>query len=83
MPMQIGGMTTTAARMTPFTLIIAFPLRFQSTGGKAKEHLFLDSGEDVEMKTAEGKSTYVDFSAESDGKKVRLLPQVQSIGECI
>lgn len=34
---------------------------------------------DLEMKIAEGKSTYVDFSAESDGKKVRLVPQVQSI----
>lgn len=78
LPMQRGGMTTTAARMTPFTLIIAFPLGFQSTGGKAKGHLFLDSGEDVDMKIAEGKSTYVDFSAESDGKKVRLVSQVES-----
>jgi len=78
LPMQRGGMTTTAARMTPFTLIIAFPLGFQSTGGKAKGHLFLDSGEDVDMKIAEGKSTYVDFSAESDGKKVRLVSEVES-----
>jgi len=80
LPMQRGGLTTTAARMTPFTLIVAFPLGFESTGGKAKGHLFLDGGEDVEMKIAEGQSTYIDFSAESDGKKLRVMSQVQSGG---
>jgi len=78
LPMQRGGLTSTAARMTPFTLIVAFPLGFESTGGNAKGHLFLDGGEDVEMKIAEGKSTYIDFSAESDGKKARLVSHVQN-----
>uniref|UniRef100_A0A0C9QTK6 TSA: Wollemia nobilis Ref_Wollemi_Transcript_10409_2825 transcribed RNA sequence n=1 Tax=Wollemia nobilis TaxID=56998 RepID=A0A0C9QTK6_9CONI len=77
LPMQQGGMTTREAMMTPYTLVVAFPLGFESAGGKAQGHLFVDGGEDVEMKIAEGTSTYVEFFGESDGKTVRVRSEVQ------
>jgi alpha-glucosidase (family GH31 glycosyl hydrolase) len=53
-PTQQGGMTTTAARTTPFTLLV--PL---SKSGSASGDLFLDDGEQISLQTY----TYVSYSA--------------------
>eukprot|EP01018_Ginkgo_biloba_P027126 Gb_06380 [translate_table: standard] len=77
LPMQQGGLTTREARKTPFTLVVAFPLGYEASGGEAKGKLFLDGGENVEMKIEEGKSSYVEFFANVDGNKVRVRSEVQ------
>ncbi|GLJ09405.1 hypothetical protein SUGI_0108790 [Cryptomeria japonica] len=77
LPMQQGGYTTREARKTPFTLVVAFPLGFESSGGNAQGDLYLDGGEDLDMKLEDGKSTYVKLYGESDGKKVRVWTEVQ------
>ncbi|GLJ21746.1 hypothetical protein SUGI_0405690 [Cryptomeria japonica] len=77
LPMQQGGLTTREARKTPFTLVVAFSKGLNYSGAKAKGQLFLDNGEDVEMKLQEGSSTYVNFFGESDGKKLTVISEVQ------
>ncbi|KAL2559020.1 Alpha-xylosidase 1 [Forsythia ovata] len=47
--------------MTPFSLVIAFPIG--ATEGEAKGNLFVDDDELPEMKLGNGYSTYVDFYA--------------------
>ncbi|KAL8531678.1 hypothetical protein ACS0TY_008320 [Phlomoides rotata] len=60
-PMQQGGTISKDARMTPFTLVVAFPLGAME--GKCKGSLFLDDDELPEMRLGNGRSTYVDFYA--------------------
>jgi alpha-glucosidase (family GH31 glycosyl hydrolase) len=56
-PTQQGGMTTTEARATPFTLYV--PL---STTGSAEGQLFLDDGEQVSLE----QWTYISYAATSN-----------------
>ncbi|KAL3636091.1 NAD(P)H-dependent D-xylose reductase (XR) [Castilleja foliolosa] len=65
-PMQRGGLISKEARMTPFTLVVAFP--FGTEKGEPKGNLFLDDDELPEMGLGNGKSTYVDFYAETVGQ---------------
>lgn len=97
-PMQQGGLTTAAARRTPFSIVVALPdasvlgdanteescsklageMMLLGEGGLletgtsgwvqprfvcAAGGLFLDSGDDLEMKVAAPSSTYVSFQA--------------------
>ncbi|XP_022868169.1 alpha-xylosidase 1-like [Olea europaea var. sylvestris] len=74
-PMQQGGLISKEARMTPFTLIVTFPLG--STSGEAKGNLFLDEDELPEMELGNGYSTYVDFSATVSKGTVKVWSDVQ------
>ncbi|XP_009799141.1 alpha-xylosidase 1 [Nicotiana tabacum] len=74
-PMQRGGMLTKEARMTPFTIVVAFPLG--ATQGEAKGKLFLDEDELPEMKLGNGQSTYIDFYATTSNGTVKIWSEVQ------
>ncbi|KAM3328383.1 alpha-xylosidase 1 [Capsicum galapagoense] len=74
-PMQRGGMLTKHARMTPFTIIVAFPLG--ASQGEAKGNLYLDEDELPEMKLGNGKSTYMDFYATATNGTVKIWSEVQ------
>ncbi|KAJ7216187.1 hypothetical protein O6H91_Y471800 [Diphasiastrum complanatum] len=64
-PMQEEALTTTLARTTPFTLLVAFSLEdHEEKANTASGKLFLDDGEAMEMKIKAGKSTLVQYSAE-------------------
>ncbi|KAK6788662.1 hypothetical protein RDI58_012460 [Solanum bulbocastanum] len=75
LPMQRGGMLTKEARMTPFTIVVAFPLG--ASEGVAKGNLFLDDDELPEMKLGNGKSTYMDFHATTSNGTVKIWSEVQ------
>nr|GEU78909.1 alpha-xylosidase 1-like [Tanacetum cinerariifolium] len=75
LPMQRGGMISKDARMTPFTLIVAFPVG--STDSNAKGKLYLDNDELPEMRLGNGQSTYIDFSASASRKTVKVWSDVQ------
>lgn len=74
-PMQRGGMISKDARMTPFTLVVTFPLGAKTSN--AKGALFLDDDELPEMKLGNGYSTYIDFYATVSGGKVKIWSDVQ------
>ncbi|KAI3453023.1 hypothetical protein Pfo_009686 [Paulownia fortunei] len=74
-PMQQGGMISKEARMTPFTLVVAFPLG--ATEGESKGNLFLDDDELPEMKLGSGYSTYIDFYATVSKGAVKVWSDVQ------
>ncbi|KAL9664940.1 hypothetical protein QQ045_020349 [Rhodiola kirilowii] len=74
-PMQQGGLISRQARMTPFTLIVTFPLGAKR--GDAKGNLFLDQDELPEMKLGNGQSTYIDFYASLNKKSVKIWSKVQ------
>ncbi|CAN4121866.1 unnamed protein product [Withania somnifera] len=74
-PMQRGGMLTKQARMTPFTIVVAFPLG--ASEGEAKGNLFLDEDELPEMKLGNGTSTYMDFYATTSNGTVKIWSEVQ------
>lgn len=74
-PMQRGGMLTKEARMTPFTIVIAFPLG--ASEGEARGKLFLDEDELPEMKLGNGQSTYIDFYATTSNGTVKIWSEVQ------
>ncbi|GAA0156464.1 glucosidase [Lithospermum erythrorhizon] len=74
-PMQRGGMISKKARMTPFSLIVAFPLG--CTNGEAKGKLYLDDDELPEMKLGSGYSTYVEFYATVSQGNVKVWSDVQ------
>ncbi|BBN19385.1 alpha-glucosidase [Marchantia polymorpha subsp. ruderalis] len=59
-PMQEAAMTTTSARRTPFTLMVVFG---DEDEAEAAGELFLDDGEELEMRVKAGRSTFVKFSA--------------------
>lgn len=75
LPMQQGGMTTKAARMTPFSLIVTFPAG--ASVGEAKGKLFLDDDELPDMKLGSGYATYIDFYATVGQKMVKVWSDVQ------
>ncbi|XP_027366082.1 alpha-xylosidase 1-like isoform X2 [Abrus precatorius] len=75
LPMQQGGMVSKDARMTPFSLIVAFPAG--ATEGEAKGNLFLDDDELPEMQLGNGYSTYIDLHASIKEGMVKVWSQVQ------
>ncbi|GAB4828833.1 NAD(P)H-dependent D-xylose reductase (XR) [Ancistrocladus abbreviatus] len=75
LPMQQGGMTSTEARMTPYTLVVTFPAG--ASDGQARGNLFVDEDELPEMKLGGGSSTYVDFYATLSRNKMKLWSEVQ------
>ncbi|PWA44067.1 Galactose mutarotase-like domain-containing protein [Artemisia annua] len=75
LPMQRGGMISKDARMTPFTLIVTFPVG--STDSNAKGKLYLDNDELPEMRLGNGQSSYIDFSASASKKTVKVWSDVQ------
>ncbi|CAK9176248.1 unnamed protein product [Ilex paraguariensis] len=74
-PMQQGGMISKEARMTPFSLIVTFPMG--ATKGEAKGKLFLDDDELPEMKLGNGYSTYIEFYATVSQGMVKVWSEVQ------
>lgn len=74
-PMQQGGLISKEARMTPFSLVVAFPVG--TTTGEAKGKLFLDDDEQPEMKLGNGYSTYIDFYATTGNATVKVWSDVQ------
>ncbi|XP_074326364.1 alpha-xylosidase 1-like [Apium graveolens] len=75
LPMQQGGLISKEARMTPFSLVVTFPLG--ASDGEAKGNLYLDDDELPEMKLGNGYSTYVDFYASVSKGKVKVWSGVQ------
>lgn len=75
-PMQEGGLTTSAAKKTPFTLVVAFSASKQA--GFARGKLFLDNGEDFEMEIRKGRSTFVRFFGQQSLEKGVLSTKVVS-----
>ncbi|XP_057509441.1 alpha-xylosidase 1-like [Actinidia eriantha] len=75
LPMQQGGLISKEARMTPFSLVVTFPVGAKD--GEAKGNLFLDDDELPEMKLGNGHSTYVDFYATVGKGKVKVWSDVQ------
>nr|XP_043623382.1 alpha-xylosidase 1 [Erigeron canadensis] len=75
LPMQRGGLISKEARMTPFTLIVTFPMG--ATRGVAKGKLYLDNDELPEMKLGNGQSTIVEFSAKVENGMVKLWSNVE------
>ncbi|KAK6133844.1 hypothetical protein DH2020_032394 [Rehmannia glutinosa] len=74
-PMQQGGLISKEARMTPFTLVVAFPLG--AMNGESKGNLFLDDDELPEMRLGDGYATYVDFYATVSKGSVKVWSDVQ------
>ncbi|XVF43046.1 hypothetical protein PTKIN_Ptkin02bG0009400 [Pterospermum kingtungense] len=75
LPMQQGGMLSKQARMTPFTLVVAFPAG--ASDQQAKGNIYLDDDELPEMKLGNGYSTYVDLYATVKNGSVKLWSEVQ------
>lgn len=75
-PMQEGGLTTSAAKKTPFTLVVAFSA--SKRAGFATGKLFLDNGEDFEMEIRKGRSTFVRFFGQQSLEKGVLSTKVVS-----
>ncbi|KMZ62575.1 alpha-xylosidase, family GH31 [Zostera marina] len=74
-PMQEGGLRSKDARKTPFTIVVAFPLKAETAEAVGK--VFVDDDESTEMELADGKSTLVVFRASLDGGKVRVWSDVK------
>ncbi|KAL8161322.1 hypothetical protein V2J09_012811 [Rumex salicifolius] len=74
-PMQQGGMVSKEARMTPYTLVVAFPSK--GGVGSAKGSLFVDDDELIEMKLGGGSSTFVEFYATNGENGVKVWSEVQ------
>ncbi|XP_024517858.1 alpha-xylosidase 1-like [Selaginella moellendorffii] len=78
--MQDAAMTTAAARKTAFTLLVAFPGEEEDDKLNASGSVFLDSGEDLEMKLEQGSATLVEFAAKKVGNRLSVKSRV-SYGE--
>jgi alpha-D-xyloside xylohydrolase len=75
LPMQRGGVISKEARLTPFTLVVAFP--YGATQADAEGAVYVDDDERPEMVLAEGQATYVRFHASVRGKAVTVRSEVQ------
>ncbi|CAI9096221.1 OLC1v1032309C1 [Oldenlandia corymbosa var. corymbosa] len=74
-PMQQGGLISKQARMTPFSLIVAFPSG--AAEAQAKGKLFLDDDELPEMKLGGSSSSYIEFYATVSNATVKVWSDVQ------
>ncbi|KAL8120882.1 alpha-xylosidase 1-like [Apium graveolens] len=74
-PMQQGGLTSKAARKTPFSLVVTFPAG--ATKGQAAGNLFVDEDELPDMKLGNGFSTHIDFHATINKGRVKVWSDVQ------
>ncbi|XP_071715521.1 alpha-xylosidase 1-like [Rutidosis leptorrhynchoides] len=74
LPMQKGGLRSKDARMTPFTLLVTFPVG--ATNAQAKGKLYLDDDELPEMRLGNGQSTYIDFTATASKQMVQVSSNV-------
>ncbi|KAL2610194.1 hypothetical protein R1flu_028767 [Riccia fluitans] len=72
-PMQEPAMTTTLARKTPFTLLVIFG---DGPEDSAAGELFLDYGEEREMRVMKEKSTFIKFTAKKSEGRGALLSTV-------
>lgn len=72
LPLQEIGLTTTESRKSPFSLLVAL-----GGGNESYGDLYVDSGEDLEMVIANGKSSYIQFYADTAQGGVRVRSQVQ------
>ncbi|CAN6447966.1 unnamed protein product [Victoria cruziana] len=73
LPMQKVAATTTEARKTAFTLLVAL-----GDGEGAEGELFLDDGEQMEMGGARNEWTFTQFNAVIQGNAVKLSTQVKN-----
>ncbi|KAL6505730.1 NAD(P)H-dependent D-xylose reductase (XR) [Orobanche hederae] len=74
-PMQQGGLISKEAKMTPFTVVVAFPLG--AAEGEPRGNLFLDDDELPEMKLGNGRSTRVEFYATVSEGMVKVWSHVE------
>ncbi|KAG0586204.1 hypothetical protein KC19_2G072100 [Ceratodon purpureus] len=74
-PMQEGALTSTEARKTPFTLVVALPSN--SLLSSASGDVFLDNGEEIDMVVKAYQSSYVSFKAALNDKNGTLTSHVE------
>lgn len=74
-PMQESALTSTAARKTPFTLLVALPSN--SLLSSASGDVFLDNGEEIDMILKANQSSYVSFKAAVGDKSGALTSHVE------
>lgn len=74
-PMQDAALTTKAARMSNFTLVVAFG--DGSDQSQAYGELFVDDGVRVEMKLEPGSSTLIRFQASKSGAQGSVESEVE------
>ncbi|XP_072978361.1 alpha-xylosidase 1-like [Typha angustifolia] len=75
LPLQRGGMISSEARTTPFTLVVTFP--YGATDADANGKVFVDDDERPEMALIEGEASFVEFSASVHGKTVTVWSDVE------
>ncbi|KAI7746575.1 hypothetical protein M8C21_005729, partial [Ambrosia artemisiifolia] len=73
--LQKEALTTKAARLTPFHILVVVSRNESSTG-----EVFLDDGDDMEFGEVGGKWTFVRFSSQVVGKKATLRSVVSNGG---
>jgi alpha-D-xyloside xylohydrolase len=74
-PMQESALTSTAARKTPFTLLVALPSN--SLLRAATGDVFLDNGEEIDMMLKPHQSSYVSFKAAVDDESGTVTSHVE------
>jgi alpha-D-xyloside xylohydrolase len=74
-PMQESALTSTAARKTPFTLLVALPSN--SLLRAATGDVFLDNGEEIGMTLKAHQSSYVSFKAAVDDASGTVTSHVE------
>ncbi|KAH9288315.1 hypothetical protein KI387_032432 [Taxus chinensis] len=72
LPMQEMGRTTREVRKSPFSLVVAMGSKMEASG-----ELYLDNGDDLNMKLESGKSSFIKFYASVEEKGLRLRSIVQ------
>ncbi|CAN0870719.1 Alpha-xylosidase 1 [Linum grandiflorum] len=76
LPMQQGGLISKDARMTPFNIVVTFPVGAREA--KAKGNLFIDNDDLPEMKLGNGgESSYIEFHANLSYGWVKLWTEVE------
>ncbi|MFS7973303.1 putative alpha-glucosidase [Helianthus anomalus] len=73
--LQKEALTTKAARVTPFHILVVVSRNENSTG-----EVYLDDGEEMEVGEVDGKWTFVTFTSQVVGNKATLRSRVQNGG---